>query len=124
MADRQPTVLSNPDTDFDREEWSLALIAVLAIVIVAFLVAVPLILHAAYPDAVHDADRKQTVRPPAPMLQTDPAADLRDFRAEEDARLRSYGWVDRAHGIVHIPIDEAMKRVARTGIPDFPKAAR
>jgi len=33
-------------------------------------------------------------------------------RAARLERLRSYGWVDRAHGVAHIPIDVAMALVA------------
>jgi hypothetical protein len=35
------------------------------------------------------------------------------WRAEKEKALRSYGWVDRKKGLVHIPIDEAMKEVVR-----------
>jgi hypothetical protein len=35
-----------------------------------------------------------------------------ELRAEQLERLGSYGWVDRATGTIHIPIEEAMKRVA------------
>jgi hypothetical protein len=38
---------------------------------------------------------------------------LERWRAEKDKALRSYGWVDRKKGVVHIPIDEAMKEVVR-----------
>ena len=31
---------------------------------------------------------------------------------EEDKRLAGYGWVNREQGIVHIPIEEAMKKLA------------
>lgn len=42
----------------------------------------------------------------------------RSARGERDRavrleRLRSYGWVDRAAGVAHIPIDEAMDLVAK-----------
>jgi hypothetical protein len=57
---------------------------------------------------------------PDPQLQTDPARDLRRFVAEEMAELNSSGWIDQAHGIAHIPIDEAMRRIAHDGIPDWP----
>ena len=50
--------------------------------------------------------------PPPPRLETAPAADLRAFRAAEDARLDGYGWVDRRAGIVHIPIERAIDLVA------------
>jgi hypothetical protein len=37
------------------------------------------------------------------------------LQARENARLRSYGWVDRDGGVVHIPIEKAMELVAGTG---------
>lgn len=77
-----------------------------------------------YPTAVQDR-RLTTALPvyPAPRLQFDPAADLQRFTAEELSHLNSVGWVDKSHGIVHIPIDEAMRRVAAQGIPDWPVAS-
>src|SRR4051812_11695946 len=42
---------------------------------------------------------------PAPQLQANPAAELAELRAREDARLHGYGWVDREAGIIHIPIE-------------------
>jgi len=44
----------------------------------------------------------------APMLQADPVRDMQAMRAEQEAKLTSYGWVDRDKGLVHIPIDRAM----------------
>ena len=58
---------------------------------------------------------------PRPRLQSDPATDKQKFLYSELARLNSSGWVDRAHGIAHIPIADAMKRIAQQGIPDWPK---
>jgi hypothetical protein len=46
-------------------------------------------------------------------LQPDPVADLARFRAEKAAMLQGYRWIDRAHGVAHIPIDEAMRIVAQ-----------
>jgi hypothetical protein len=37
------------------------------------------------------------------------------LRAEEDAVLTSYGFVDRQHGIVHIPIAQAIKLIVEHG---------
>src|SRR6201995_2408972 len=53
---------------------------------------------------------------PQPRLQPDPAADLRQFLDSEQARLNSSGWLDRAHGVAHIRIDDAMQRIAQQGI--------
>lgn len=124
MAERHEIVLTNAETDYEREDWNLAIVAIAAILAFALVLLIPLILRGAYPEAVSDVNRKQVAVPPSPMLQTDPATDLRDFRAEEEARLNSYGWVDRDHGIVHIPITEAMKKIVEKGAPDFPSAAR
>ncbi|HWI28289.1 MAG TPA: hypothetical protein VN668_15045 [Stellaceae bacterium] len=122
MADFEERVLDNPNTAYETQDVRLMVVGVLALLILALLVIVPLILRGAYPAALADANRKQTVIPPSPLLQTAPAADLRAFRAEEEARLDSYGWVDRDKGIVHIPIARAMKEVVAKGISGFPKA--
>lgn len=50
--------------------------------------------------------------PAEPRLQSNPPADMRTFRAQEDAALHSYGWVDQSAGVVRIPIERAMKIVA------------
>ena len=51
--------------------------------------------------------------PPGPRLQTTPEKDLATMRAEEDARLTSYGWVDQSAGIAHIPIQRAIEILAQ-----------
>jgi hypothetical protein len=61
-----------------------------------------------------------TKRFPAPVLQPNDVADMNKFLANEQLRLYSYGWVDRNAGIVHIPIDEAMKIIAKQGLPTRP----
>ena len=47
--------------------------------------------------------------PPGPRLQIDPAAEMRALRAEEEAILTTYEWVDREAGIARIPIDRAIE---------------
>lgn len=121
MAEAEPQVLENLKTDYERSDVKLGAIAIVVLIIFTFLVIAPLVLRGAYLDAVSGVDRKLTINPPAPQLQTDPQEDLRKFRAEEEARLNSYGWVDRSKGIVHIPIDQAMKDVIRKGIDGFPR---
>jgi hypothetical protein len=39
------------------------------------------------------------------------------WQAERRAYLGSYGWVDRAKGVVHIPIEQAMDQVVAGGSP-------
>jgi hypothetical protein len=76
-----------------------------------------------YPSIVQD-HRLTAALPlyPAPRLQSDPAADLQRFKAQELARLNSMGWVDRERSIAHIPIDDAMHRIAAQGIADWPSS--
>jgi hypothetical protein len=77
-----------------------------------------------YPNArlePSDAPRSETAKP---QLEIDPAGDLAAFRAQQQGELGGYGWVDRARGVVRIPIDQAMRDVAATGIKDWPGDAR
>ena len=60
---------------------------------------------ARYPLAVNVPPRL----PAAPRLQQFPRNELYDFRTKEDAQLGSYGWVDKNAGVVHIPIQDAMR---------------
>lgn len=55
-----------------------------------------------------------------PGVQANPPADLAALHAEEDAVLDGYAWVDRAHGIVRIPIARAMQLVVQKGLPSRP----
>ncbi|MFO7691704.1 MAG: hypothetical protein R6V57_01340 [Vicinamibacterales bacterium] len=55
--------------------------------------------------------------PPAPRIQANAAADMDALRRQEDARLTTYGWVDKPAGIVRLPIDVAMTRIVEEGLP-------
>lgn len=55
--------------------------------------------------------------PPQPRLQTRPADDLQQLREAENAKLNSYGWIDKSMGVVRIPIDRAMDLLAQRGLP-------
>ena len=56
------------------------------------------------------------------LVESEPRV-LGEFRAQEDALLTSYGWVEKDKGLVRIPIDEAMRIVAARGLPKFEAAA-
>lgn len=57
---------------------------------------------------------------PTPRLQASPPQDMARFYRQEMAELNSYGWIDRDKGVVHIPIDQAMRIIAKEGIKDWP----
>lgn len=55
---------------------------------------------------------------PKPNLQIDDDhAERLALYSQQDAKLNSYGWVDRNNGIVRIPIDRAMELIAQRGLP-------
>ena len=77
------------------------------------------------PDAVA-FQRTQTFREfrrmpeaPAPLLQTNRSAheDIAKLKTAENAELHSFGWVDKAKGVAHIPVEEAMKMTLEEGLP-------
>jgi len=64
------------------------------------------------------AEANERRLPPAPRLQDAPERDMQALRAEEDARLSSYGWIDRTAGIGRIPIDRAIDLILERGLPE------
>jgi hypothetical protein len=50
---------------------------------------------------------------PPPVLQVEPARDIAAFREEKKRLLDTYGWVDREHGIVRIPVERAMTLIVQ-----------
>ena len=112
---------SNPEVQYERSDVSLFVIGMVALGIFVLLGAAPLIMIGLFPLSRGDVDRHLAITPPEPRLQTAPETDLAAYLAKQRKLLDSYGWVDREHGIARIPIDEAMLRLARQGIPEFPK---
>jgi len=59
--------------------------------------------------------------PPEPRIQADPHRDWQDMLAYENYQLNGYHWINKAQGIVSMPIEEAMKIIAARGIPPQPQ---
>lgn len=53
-----------------------------------------------------------------PQLEVNLAGDLARLRETERTELTTYGWVDPSAGVVHIPIDHAMRLLLQRGLPD------
>jgi hypothetical protein len=66
-----------------------------------------------YPLAAEQGQRL----PPIPRLQQFPHKDLYQFRQGEEAFLHGYGWMNKEAGIVHIPIETAMRLTVERGLP-------
>jgi hypothetical protein len=82
----------------------------------AFLLAVPVLLLTVYPRAQNPITGPVSPLPPRPRLQAHPSHDLVALHEQEEQTLTTYGWVDRAKGVVRIPIAEAMRRLAGRGM--------
>ena len=60
---------------------------------------------------------------PEPRLQTTPWTDLRQYRADQQQYLNSYGWVDEKLGVARIPIAKAKEMLLQRGLPVRPELA-
>lgn len=58
--------------------------------------------------------------PPAPRLQIAPIQEWQQMRAEEEAQLQNYSWIDREKGIAAIPIERAMELLVERGARERP----
>lgn len=123
MAETTDPRARNPNIAYEHSDWHIGAIGLTLLGIFLFLVIAPLVLIMAYPRAVSDVSRRLTVEAPPPDLQTNPAQDLANFEAEQTRALNGYYWIEKQKGVVHIPIEEAMKKLARDGIDGFPKGA-
>ena len=74
----------------------------------SLLVVVDLSRHRRGPAAARPGAALSATRSCRPI----PRADMRRFVAGEMARAEQRGWIDQAQGVAHIPIDDAMRRVA------------
>jgi hypothetical protein len=93
------------------------------LVIATVLVSALLVLWL-YPGATIDRTlRLPLPQYPNPQLQPIPRDDMAKFYGEEMRWLNGTGWIDKAHGVAHIPISDAMRLVVQEGIPGWPAAA-
>jgi len=65
------------------------------------------------PAAAPAAEESSTA--PFATLQSTPQDELRAYRRGKAAELEGYRWVDRAGGVVQIPIERAMELIAAEG---------
>jgi hypothetical protein len=106
--------------EFERGDVNPAVVAKWAIglgmvSIVGAAVAFGLLVFLRKHEAASDPQRpalyfsSETRQPEGVRLQTTPFTDLHVLREQERQILATYGWVDEAAGVVHIPIAEAMR---------------
>jgi hypothetical protein len=125
----------NPGVSHERRDVNVFQITAFGIGLMLSCIVVVFAMWAMFDFLAHREDQKnaenpnaammnqQQKLPPEPRLQATPRIELRDMRADEDAILNGYGWVDPNKGIARIPIGQAMDIVAQKGLPSKPSPA-
>lgn len=71
----------------------------------------------ANPGTMPETFTRPSTLPPGPLLQPNPGADMRAFRATEDSLLSGYAWVSKESGTVRVPVSRAMELLLKKGLP-------
>jgi hypothetical protein len=108
--------------DYERTDIRSTGIAWLAAGLALFVILTPLIMPLVFPQSMR---HRTPSAPPAlsanaPRLEITPREDLRSLERSETEFVNSYGWTDRSHGVVRIPVGQAMKFLAQKGLPGWP----
>jgi hypothetical protein len=118
-----------PQPAHEESDVSIAGLAVFLGGLVVTIVVVFWVLVGMFDVLLREARRADPPRPPlvdlrgkpvGPEMQPVPAADMREFRAQEQAALERWQWVDPSRGIAEVPIERAMELVAKNGLPQWP----
>jgi len=113
-----------PPADHERTDISVRVVWVGIPVLVLGVLALSLLVLKLYPGGTVDRTMNMPLPTyPDPQLQTDPVKDLQTLRAAQLSRLNGTSWVDEERGVVHIPIEAAMRDISSHGIEDWPATA-
>ncbi len=119
----------NADVKYEPKDASGKWLGAIFVLIVITAIILPFLLwgfyghfEASYGHGAAIPEAKNLERfnaPPEPNMKPDPIKNYREFRRAEDEKLNDYGWIDKEKGVVHIPIEQAMKQLAAKGLPDI-----
>jgi len=109
--------------DYELTDIESTGIAWLAAGLAVFVVATPLLMPLVFPQSVQ---HRTPPAPPAvsadtPQLEISAKENLQRFERSEAELATSYGWTDRGHGAVRIPVRRAMELLAQRGLEGWPK---
>jgi hypothetical protein len=126
VTDHGPNDIQYEKTDIDVGAVVKIGLVILAVTLVTAAALVPIIgvlkgrAEKNDPPAAPIAGFASDRQAPEPRLQREPFGDWRTMKKQQDELLSTYGWVDESKGVAHIPIEEAMKRLAGQGLPARP----
>jgi hypothetical protein len=107
---------THESADIDgRHVWETAAILAATIVLAGFMAAGAIALIGSMVGRPLAPINPPPTQMPSPPLSSAPTLDLAALRAEKHALLSHYAWIDRAHGVVRIPIERAMSLLIARG---------
>lgn len=115
-----------PGPGYEVSDAKISLPVISAIVLVGITVAAVLLMAGmfyalvAYHDARDEGPSPMAysrMPPQGPRLLPDTPDQVNQQRANENALLTGYAWVDRENGFVRIPLGRAMALVSQRGLP-------
>ena len=129
--------IDNPDVVHEESDINVRAIIGFVIVLTVIALAVDVAMYGLfkaldYYEVTHDQPVSPLASQPAPVtggaqpgpgLQTTPWLDLKQFRADQNAYLHGYGWVDERAGIARVPIEKAKELLLKQGLPVRPELA-
>ncbi len=109
------------DLKIDYQERSIPLgqLSIWAVGLFAFIAGVQVFVYYVYGTPTMKPVPELVLKRPMnqPVLQSDGYGDQKKFRAEQEALLSSYGWVNKEAGVVRLPIEVAIDLVVARGLP-------
>jgi hypothetical protein len=108
--------------DYEHSDIDTVGIAWIAAGLGLFVLVVPLLMPLVYPRSMQHIT---PAAPPAlsadaPQLEVVPSADLKRLDAANERIADSYGWTDKEHGAVRIPVSRAIELLLQKGMPGWP----
>lgn len=112
----RPNDATHETADIDgKRVWETAAVLAGTIVLVGFMAAGTIALVGSMVGRPLVPINPPPTQMPSPPLQSAPSLDLAALRAEKHALLSQYAWIDRAHGVVRVPIERAMALLVARG---------
>jgi hypothetical protein len=96
----------------EERDMNVNAVAAFALSLTVFLVLIHFIVLAMFRHFSNRAalpHRPFAPRAVEPSSIVNPPQEMKSFQFSQEQQLNGYGWVDREHGIVHIPIERAME---------------
>jgi hypothetical protein len=108
--------------DYEQSDIDSTAIGYIAAGLGAVVVAVPLLMPLVFPQSMRhvSSSAPPALNSAAPPLETAPRARLEAVRRGDDHFSGTYGWTDRDHGIVRIPVARAIELLVHRGLPGWP----